>query len=104
MTSKMKIWTNPLILGSLAIAVSSLAGAAESKAVPQQQKTVEVPNTIPYNLHDEYDKTDILMVPLDSTEDYQNEEIETIDNDQRLPSAKAKTQAKPVAAPATPAK
>lgn len=63
-----------LLLGVLTIALNSSAFAQDVKpASPAQTKTQS--KEIPYNLHDEADKTDIFAIPSDSSEEEQEEEM-----------------------------
>lgn len=43
---------------------------------------------IPYNLHDEHDKTDIYAIPLDSSEEDQDEEEDDLEDIQRYEQEK----------------
>lgn len=87
---------NQLILGVVCATLSSAAYAEHASVQPQTQKTTRsVPNTIPYDLHDEYDKTDILMVPIDNDEYEDNLELETLDELQKPEAVKPKVVVKP---------
>jgi Spy/CpxP family protein refolding chaperone len=69
----MKKMTTSLLAGILALGTCSLATAHETSSAPNSK-----PNTIPYNLHDEDDKTDVLAIPSDSTEQEQEDEMDDL--------------------------
>lgn len=72
--------TNQLIIAIFAFAANATASADEPKSAQSK------PNTIPYNLHEEADKTDSFAVGLDSSEEEQDEELEELHQLEKTPA------------------
>lgn len=71
-----KKWTIQLLIGNFAIAFACVA-----EATPAQK-----PESIPYNLHDEADKTDIYDIPVQNDEEDIEEEMDELNKEQTLHS------------------
>lgn len=64
-------------LSALMAIVCSFVFASALQAT--QPKAAPYNDHPPYNLHEEKDKTDIFAIPLDSSEEEQNEELEELE-------------------------
>jgi len=83
-----KKWTiQLLIVGNLAIAFACFAEATPTQSNALSQKKSE---TIPYNLHEESDKTDIYDLPVQNDEESIEEEMEALKNEEVIQSNKKK--------------
>lgn len=58
------------------LSASVLANSTPSKIAPQG-------NNIPYNFHGEIDKTDIYAIPLDSSEEEQEDELDELEQESK---------------------
>lgn len=73
-------WSLQLIVGLFALTVCSSLSAAETKSAQPQ---TAASSKIRFNLKDEDDKTDILAIPSDSTEEELEEEMEELQKAQK---------------------